>query len=203
VTSSFTTLTGAKTVAGSLKRWANHDTLDSEGILTEAEAWIYQRLRTKEMQTIATGTVAIGQDGFALPTGFLAPLRFSIHDGQQDLNYQHEQLINLTLDTDGALPDGTPTSFAIMENAIQFNTVADEAFDYTFRYYAAPTALSASNETNFLTVRYPTLLRRVGLMFAYEFLKHWDAFEKQAVLAERALRDAQVADDQRRMGQEL
>lgn len=199
----FATITGAKTTAGSLKSWVNHDTIPVDNILTEAEAWIYQRLRTKEMQTSATGTIAIGADGFALPARFVAPLRLAIHDGVAFLPYVHEQLFEETLDVDGLLREGTPTKWAIIDDAVQFDAIADEEFDYTLYYYQALPALSVSNTTNFLTTRYPTLLRRVCMMFAYEFLKDFDAFEKQTVLAERALREAGVSDDQRRLGQEL
>lgn len=200
---SFSTLTGAKATAGSLKSWVNHDTIPATGIMTEAEAWIYQRLRAMEMQTSATGTIAIASDGFALPARFIAPLRLSIHDGVDELLYQHEQLWRMPFDENGDIREGVPTRWTILDGAVQFDSAAEEAFDYTLYYYQALPALSVSNETNFLTVRYPTLLRRVCMMFAYEFLKDWNAFDKQTVLAERALRDTLVADDQRRLGQEL
>ena len=203
MTLSFTTITGAKATAGSLKSWVNHDTIPATSLLTEAEAWIYQRLRAMEMQTSATGTVSVGADGFALPERFIAPLRLSIHDGVDELLYQHEQLWRMSLDTSGDAREGMATRWTILDGAVQFDAIADEEFDYTLYYYQALPALSVSNETNFLTVRYPTLLRRVCMMFAYEFLKDWAAFDKQTVLAERALRDTLVADDQRRLGQEL
>jgi hypothetical protein len=198
----YATLSGAKGTAGSLKSWVNHDTIPSADIIVEAEAWIYQRIRTKEMQTFATGTIAVGEDGFALPPRFIVPLRLAIHEGNEELLYQHEQIFRMPLDEDGALTEGTPYAWSIINDAVQFNTVADEAFDYTLWYYQALPPLSGTS-TNFLTTRYPTLLRRVCVMFAYEFLKDWTAFDKQAVLAERALRETLVADDQRRHGQEL
>lgn len=199
----FPTLTGAKATAGSLKSWVNHDTIPTDDILAEAEAWIYQRILTKEMQTRASGTITVGGDGFALPARFVAPLKLSIHDGIEELLYQHEQLFRMNLDEAGDLTEGTPTRWTIADDAVQFDTMADEEFDYTLYYWQALPPLSVSNPTNFLTTRYPTLLRRVCMMFAYEFLKDWTAFDKQAVLAERALRDVLVSDDMRRRGQEL
>lgn len=199
----YTSLTGTKATTGSIRSWVNHATVPADEILTEAQAWIYQKLRCREMQTSATGTIAVGSDGFALPSGFIAPLKLTIHDGSEELLYQHEQLFRMPRDENGDLPEGMPTVWSIIDNAAQFDAIADEEFDYTLYYYGAPAALSGSNLTNFLTVRYPTLLRRTCMMFAYEFMKQFDAQDRAELMANRALAEARIADDARRLGQEL
>src|SRR3990167_7987443 len=75
----YTTLTAAKTTSGSLANWVNRGDLATSAILTEAEAWIYQRLRVREMTTDEAFTFAISTSSTALSslTGtFLDPIQF-------------------------------------------------------------------------------------------------------------------------------
>jgi hypothetical protein len=50
----YSTLVADKTVAGSIKRWVNYGQIDSETVLTEAQALIYSMLRAREMRQAST-----------------------------------------------------------------------------------------------------------------------------------------------------
>lgn len=60
---------------------------------------------------------------------------------------------------DGMLESGTPSHVAVFDELFQFDCKADEAQKYDLVFYKTPTLLGASNTTNFLTRRYPHLIR--------------------------------------------
>lgn len=82
---------------------------------------------------------------------------------------------------DGALQDGTPSHLAIFNERFEFDCKADEARRYDLTYYKTPDALSASNTTNFLTRRYPMILRIGCLAGAASFMKD-DAEEQKQIV---------------------
>ena len=193
----FTTLTGAKTVSGSIASWINWGLIPSEDILTEAQAWIYDRLRCREMRSVATVDVALNASSVALPADYIAPITFSdaLHfDGQgeptpwvpaDELNAQR------IYDESNVLGDGYPQCWSDFDEAMQFDVRAQEALKGRLAYYKRPAALAATtNETNFLTIKYPTLLRRVCLAYAYEHRKNRAAYQDNIALAEKDIVDA-------------
>lgn len=200
----FTTLTGAKTVEGSIRAWCNHASVPAEDVLTEAQAFIYERLRTFEMRVTLPFTAAIGASSLTLPADFLAPIKLVIDNGDPDgLPYRHEAIFTRSLDEDGDLTEGTPSCWTLHNDAILFDCELDEAIAGDLWYYAIPDPLSADNQTNFLTRKYPTLLRRACMMFGYEFLKRTDVFKDAMVMTEQAIERANVSSDSARMGQEF
>lgn len=182
----YTTLIAAKTTLGSIKAWANHSVLDSDGILTQAQAWIYEKLRAQEMTVEDTLVILETEYQATFPSGFLDPVYLRWHGDDRDVAYVHENLLHRYIDDQGVVEEGHPDRFAIFGNKLQFNYQADEDLTAAFVYYAVPTALSLANPTNFLTIRWPTLLKTVCLAFAYDDRKRSsDAIEKfkEAMLA--------------------
>lgn len=84
----------------------------------------------------------------------------------------------------------TPSIFAVWDEAIKFDTAFERAATCKLAYYRRPLLLSADNETNFLTDRYPALLRTACLAGAADFMKDGDeytkAMQRLQVLVERA-----------------
>lgn len=203
----FSALTGTKSTVGSIKAWANQATVPSEDILTEAQAWIYQRLRAPEMRSSASWSAGIAESGFALPSDFIAPIKLLLDGGSGDgLLYLHEELFKQRMrDPDGALYTSSwPSVWCINGGMnVMFDVALSEARAGDLEYYARPTALSVSNETNFLVTNFPTLIRRACLMYAYEWLKDWAAHEKLTILSEQALELANQYGDNTRRGQEF
>ena len=199
----YTTLVGAKTTDGSIRQWVNDSTIPAESILTEAEAWIYERLRVREMIAVASPfTFAVDTASAALPSDFLDPIQLLPFGwGGAELLYVHERLLNASRDDDGNLFSGTPSRWTIIGTDAHVDCLCDSDFSGALMYYACPAALSADNATNFLTLRYPTLLRTVCTAFAFSFKKDDARKQIELALAEKALGDAMRTNDLYRNGQ--
>ena len=136
-----------------------------------AQALIYERLRVREMQARATLTFALATQTSSLPTGFLDPIGYQPYEWAGDLPFVHENTLDEYRDENGVLESGTPSRWAIVGETAYVNVLPSAAFSGILLYYKSPTALSVSNETNFLTERYPTLLRYACMAKAYEHMK--------------------------------
>ncbi len=200
-------LVSPKTTKGSIAWWVNHSEIDADQILTEAQALIYERLRAREMQILTTLDSIVADDiSVALPDGFLDPIELRFDGYSQELEYVHENLLGRTYNQDGTIDGGTPTKWSIFDEAIQFDVPVDSTvLPWTGRllYYGTPTALSSDNPTNFLTSRFPTLLRRACIYFGYEARNRADMMGAELKLVEDAIEKANIAADHSRRGQTL
>ena len=66
----YTTLVSDNTTNGSIKYWINYSRIDAAGILTDAQAWIYQRLRVRDMLQTADVTISSGASTAAFPSDY-------------------------------------------------------------------------------------------------------------------------------------
>jgi hypothetical protein len=193
----YSTLVAAETTVGSIKYAINYSRIDAAGILTEAQAWIYTRLRVREM--ISTANVAIADEATtaSLPTGFLDPIQFGIPGHMPRIKFKDAETFRAELgwDEDAALPEGPPTRWTVIDETIQFDHKADQAYTAKLAYFKTPTALSASNETNWLTSRYPTLIRRVCTMFAAEARKEYDLMDRSEIKALELIQEIRKESD--------
>ena len=199
----FTVLTGLKTVTGSIKSWQNYAQVDAAGVLTDAEAWIYQKLRVREMRTSENLSVAAAKSYIDLPDGYLDPIK--LRDITNDVNLimvSEDQLEEYRTYTSGVLDSNDPAWWAVFDEAIQFDCKATTALTARMVFYKQLDALSTSNETNFLTQRYPHILRHACLAFAALFSKDSELFATEIRLAESLVMDANAQDELSRRGQE-
>lgn len=208
----YPTLIAAKSTRGSIQFWANHASVDSDGILTQAQAWITERLRSREMRTSQYITLPNAAYNLALTsiptvtasTDFMDPIGLKWRGDMDDLAYVHEKLLGRFINQgDTAPPNGRPIRYAIFDEKLQFEVTCDEAAGLIgdFIFYKRPAVLSVGNPTNFLTVRFPLLLRRICTALAYEDRKR-DATTEYA-LAEQSIAEANIAEDMNRRGQVL
>lgn len=199
----WTTLTGSKSTAGSLANFVNRSDLPTTNILLEAEAWIYQHLRVREMVTRTTLTVSADAQTVALPDDFLDPITWTIYGDSYPLDYVPEEKLQESRDSDGVLVTGTPTQWAIIGSTVYVDVLCSAAQTGLFMYYAKPAALSESNETNFLTTKYPTLLRHACMAFAYEHMKDTGRAQQWMQTAMLKLAEAKATADLVRRGQNI
>ena len=174
----YTILTGAKSVAGSIASWVNNSSFPASTVLEEAEAWIYGRLRVREMLTALDGTMVTGAAGATIPlpddfeamswlgyrgqwTGRIAPLP---PDELQDLR-------QFDASNGYVLAPGQPFRYSLRGTVVEFPRAPDQPYTYRQVHYARPAPLSSSNETNWLTRRAPRLVRQACCAFASEFMK--------------------------------
>lgn len=172
----YTQLVAPKTTANSIAAWLNWDLAPATDILAEAEAALYSQLRVREMKALATGTIATGALTLSMPADFIASLSFrrtgSTAGKINILDSEHMEGRN-QIDGDGVFIEGVPTECQIIGDppVAYLNCEANDDFPYRLVYFKRPTALASGNLTNFLTVRYPKLLRVACLMEGHFFKK--------------------------------
>lgn len=197
----YTTLTGAKTVSGSIANWVNRSDLPTENILIEAEALIYERLRVREMTLTEPLSFTAGVQTVSLPSGFLDPLSFTPYTWAYPLPFVHETALDEYRDAAGVLMTGTPGRWTIIGETAYVDVLPIETFAGRVLYYKRPSALSVSNETNFLTTRYPTLLRTACLARSYEHMKDMQNAANYMQMAEAKIAEANATNEMWRRNQ--
>jgi hypothetical protein len=76
------------------------------------------------------------------------------------------------------LTASSPSRWSVWDEQVQFDTAHDTAKAYKQLYYRAPALLSASNQSNFLTARYPKLIRLATQAAAADFMKDDGEYSK-------------------------
>jgi len=190
---SYTVLTGAKSVEGSIKYYVRHSEVPSASILESAQALIYSLLRVREMKTLVTSSFATDATTITLPTGFLEPISLWLDRNNKAkiriLDEEHfEQRVGR--DANGVLFVGAPTFCTMDKTLIYLDAKADQTYYYRLWYYGTPAALSGGNETNFLTTRYPHLLEAACKHYAYAHREDDGAASKWLQVATAAIEKA-------------
>ena len=75
---SYPVLIASEQAEGSIKNWINKGDIPAAAVLDEAEQYIYERLRVREMLTSTTGTMGVGTASTALPARYRTPLTLHI-----------------------------------------------------------------------------------------------------------------------------
>lgn len=201
----YSTLVAGPDVKGSIQYWINYTRIDSESILEEAQAWIYSKIRTRDMLAAEDIAIATGATTLDFPANYLDPLHLGIPGYMNRLRLKDIEWFRTHLgwDEDAALPEGVPTYWCDFGSAINLNTQSDQDYTAKLAFYRRPIGLSPTNLTNFLTTRYPTLVRRACLMFAAEARKEYDLYDRLEVRALQAAKEIMEEDDLARRGLEL
>jgi len=97
--------------------------------------------------------------------------------------------------TGSLLVQGSPICWSIWDDQVKFNAAFDEAAVMSMLYYRLPDSLSATNTTNFLTIKYPRLLRVASLAIAAEFMKDDAEYNKQVAALQAMIRQTAITDD--------
>lgn len=171
----YTTLTNSSATAGSIANWINSAAVQSGAptIVSEAELYIYRRLRHWRMLAPTTGTMVIGSDYIALPADYLEDkLLYITGTNYAKLTRKtiEEVIASYGYDSSGNRINQQPLIYFNDQSNIKFDSPADQTYPYLLYYYQQPAALSSSN-TNFLTAYYPRLMRCACMAAACEFAK--------------------------------
>ena len=198
----YSTLVAAKTTSGSIKNWVMRSDIPVTDILTEAEAFIYQKLRVREMMTMEEIAVVATNYKASLPSGFLDPIKLTPYGWGDPLPYLGEEKFVPLREEDGTrIEDASPSCWTVIGTEMWFDIALTAAFGGDLLYYKQPTELSGSNETNFLTTRYPTILRHACESFAYEHMKDPARSLEFRKLVEAEIEDANMTNEMFRTGQ--
>jgi hypothetical protein len=97
--------------------------------------------------------------------------------------------------TANKLISGSPSCWGVWDEQINFDTAFDQAAVCKLPYFRQPLLLSASNQSNFLTNRYPNLLRVACLASAAQFMKDDEEFNKNVQVLTNLAQSIASADD--------
>lgn len=199
----YSTLIADKDTDGSIRQWVNYGLAPATAILADAEAWIYERLRVREMRVEATVSIAAGDDEIALPARFLDPIDLLLDGDAEPLEYKHESLLRRLRDSDGNLYSGAVSAYTIVGEAMKFDVESDAARTGVLWFYQSPAPLAADNETNFVTTRYPRLLRVVTSAFVNEFRKLYGERDNMLREAMSEIETVNILAERSRRGQTM
>lgn len=194
-----------KRTDGSIRSWLNNDLVPALTVLHRAEAFIYRRLRVREMLATATGTIAASDDTLSLPDRYLAPRYLGI-TGTEAMEIKRKPLEEVerafAYDAAGALVAGKPTIYCAHASVLQFDCPADADYPYRFVHYAEPAPLTTDNPTNVLTDRAFNALFCVGMAYACEWAKE-DGKDEWLIKAAAEIDTLNAEDDQEMAGIEM
>jgi len=193
----FTTLVADVGTSGSIKSLINWSRIDSEIILEDAQAWIYSKLRVRQMTAADDVSILADASTASFPTSYLDPIQLSIpgHVGRIRLRDIEWFRSHLGWDENAELPEGPPSYWCDFNGLIQFNTKMDQAYTAKMAFFKQPTALSSDNPTNWLTSRYPHLVRQVCRMFAAIERKEMDTVQMAELRALQIIEEIKVESD--------
>lgn len=80
--------------------------------------------------------------------------------------------------TGNALVTGSPSRWSVFDECVQFDSALDQPMAAKLLYYRSPALLSATNLTNWVTDRYPALMRVACLASAAKYMKDTSEYQK-------------------------
>lgn len=197
MTFDYTSLVASKNTPGSIRAWLNYDLIDPDSCLLDAQAHIYTILRCREMRSSANVSITLGASTAALPAQFLDPTSLVFADTGDEIIPTSENVLQKLRpwNTDGTIQSGRAERYSIWDEAFQFDTSSDAAYTAKLLFYKRPDFLSGANLTNFLTTRYPNLLRSACLMMAADYASDEEAYARWEKRTAETIAAINVTDD--------
>ena len=187
-----TTYTELKTSIGD---WLNRSDLTSviPDFISLAEAQVERTLRTRQM--IVRANASFDAEYGAVPSDFLETksLKLTSTNPQTPLEFLSiDALDNKAAEYTGS---GKPRFFGVVGGQFRIVPTPDATYTTELTYYAKLTKLSSSVATNWLLTSNPDIYLYGALLQAAPYLQDDARIQTWATLYERALNDAQTADD--------
>lgn len=202
----YATLIADKTTSGSIRRWVGHTDLDVETILEDAQAHLCRALRVREMREEHTATIPQGSAAAPLPPRFLDPISVHLRNGTQlhqfaaDVDLARMRAFRPIESGNALVSVEFPQFYGLWDQHIIVDgRVKNDTLLYMI-YNARPEALSASVDTNWLTDRYPHLMRRAILYYAYDFRHDYEKADRQLAVLTDEIRQTMIENELSRRG---
>jgi hypothetical protein len=93
------------------------------------------------------------------------------------------------------LIDGSPTCWSVWNEQVKFDVAFDAPATMKQMYFRQPELLSATNLSNFLTVRYPKLVRVATCAAAADFMKDDTEYNKHSTALINLIQTTAASDD--------
>lgn len=161
------------------------------------EARIYRKLRIRAMETALSDTIASGV--ISVPSDYRA-LKHAYVNGSPTTPLEQTTAENILTKYPTRSSTSKPKYIAQDGGNFIFGPYPDSAYTIQGTYYAALTALSTGNETNWFTANAPDLLLFATLAEAAGFEMNDEKEVKWATRFERAVDDIQKEDNRQMRG---
>lgn len=141
--------------------WMHRDDLSSyvADFIQQGEAMLNRRLRTVDMENIATLTADTASRFLALPTGFVEMLSLWCDDPREEIHYiTPGEMASAVVTT-----SGLPELFTLKSN-IEFDRLPDSAYSLECRYFKKYDI--ANDTTNTLLTNHPEIYLHAALAAA-------------------------------------
>lgn len=194
----YTTLIADKNTDGSIKSWISYGKVPSTVILEEAQTELYRRLRTREMRVTVDVPLALGANTAALPARYIDPIYMRLRNENYYLKHKPQHDLEGHMIWDSGLNNwatGLPSFFSVYNEIINFDRRADQTYTLRFSFYRQPELLGPTVQTNFLTERYPRLLRASCLRAAAEFMESTEKKREYEADVARILAEIDIMDE--------
>lgn len=150
------------------------DWLDRDDVDTVADTWIdmceaaiARRMRVRDMESALSVTLSLGVA--TIPTDYLEA-KYLYIDGSPSQPLEMKSSEWILREYPQRSSQGKPCFIATSGTDFIFGPFPDSDYTLAGVYYARPTALSTSNETNFLTTNHPDLLLYGSLMHSAPYI---------------------------------
>lgn len=155
-----------------IESWSHRNDVSSrlDDFIDLAESEMLKWIRIRDMETRTTATTS-GRY-LALPTGFLEMRRLRIISGAQ-----YYEMLSATPEGMFITQDSGMPKIYTVTSQVEFDRTPDSAYTVEFQYYAAPTALSATNTTNSILTRFPSVYLFGSLWALYQWALQEDKAE--------------------------
>lgn len=170
----YDSLIAPKGTPGSIANWINFSDslLPLDDIVGDAQALIYDSLRVANMRKLVDLSLPSGASAVARSDDLLEIIGIW-DDENTKLTAKDEVSLQSrrTVDQSGGTWSVTrPSFYSEFGDSIQFDTTSDAAYTFKMMGFYIPAPLSSGNTTNFLTKRWPQMLRTACLVIAADFL---------------------------------
>jgi hypothetical protein len=158
--------------------------------ITLAEIRLSRELRLREMVTTVTLNTTGGVSSIALPSDFLEVRDiYVVGSPRSPISYMSPSMLSREARADDS---GKPVFYTVYNKTAELAPIPDSSYQIRLMYYAKPSALSVSNQTNAFMSVCPDALLYASLAEAEPYLMNDARIQVWASLYDRSL--AAIAD---------
>lgn len=190
-------ITNYSTLKVAIADWLDRDDLSTQldTFIDLCEARLARELRIKPMETALSDTIASGV--IAVPSDYLE-MRYVYVDGSPTRLLEQKDPGWIYWQYPDRAATSKPAYIARDGSSFIFGPFPDSTYTIAGSYYAKFTALSASNETNWLTTNAPDLLLYGALLAATPYIGDDERANVWSAQYEQALKHVTRQDDRER-----
>jgi len=164
------------------------DSLDDFILLTEESMYSNEvaPLRLRGLEASTTLQTVAGTNSVAMPADYLEVRSIALNSG----GVEREMFYNSPSAIPKKAGSGIPVYFTVEGSNLIFDVTPDAVYDIEFSYYGKATALSSSNQTNFVLTNHPSIYLSGCLSFLNDYTGEDEKSEYQFGKMIRAIKGA-------------